>query len=186
MNVGIALNQTVPTVPPQGPPEGQPFPSRAVRRMGGLGSCGRRGGRSRMRGPLDDVAAGVGYTTDANGNLVDANGNIIETAAQIAAANSSGGSGLISQVAAIPGQITTLTTTGLSTLNTVAADVGQGVQTLTNVGTAMLWGGGAILLYMLWKESQTPEGRARFGSQVKNSATGAARVAGSAAKAALL
>ena len=104
--------------------------------------------------------AGGVYSNTVTGALVDINGN---------------------PVAAPAGSENIFT--GASNAISAVESAAAGVATASKY---VAWGLGALVLYMVWKEAQTPEGRGRFATQAKNTATGAAGAIGGAAKAAIL
>ena len=206
-----ALSYTVPNWPPQGPPSPGVALSASAgilneppKRAGSMGSLSKAMRRQRMRmsGAMGDIAQPATVT-----------GNTIQVSSVIASGMYAGyptGTVTLGGGAADVGIYTPYDvngnalqyvdpTTGVAGNNysdtqpglidqassLLSAGLGAGQKAATAAGY-FAWGAGALILYMMYKESQTPEGRSRFGSQVKNTATGAARAAGTVAKAAIL
>ena len=192
MRAARTFTYLVPNWPPQGPPSlgialestDGIAPQRAA--MGSLSGTMRRR-RARMGSvlnvsaliPTGQVYAGypvgtVSLSSDELGNPVpqDVNGNTLSyTNPQTGLTGTSAADtqpGLLDQAGAL-----------LS--GTLAAG-----QSAASAAKYAVWGIAGLGLYMIYKEAQTPEGRRRFGNQVKNTATGAVRAGGAVAKAAIL
>jgi hypothetical protein len=147
----------------------------------------------RLRGRMGDNVIATGtemvgvpmiYTLQSNGDILTPNSNGTFTDPATGLSYDPNGN----QITAAQAGSNVYTAVGNAVAggaNLVSSLENAGTQT-ANAGSVVVWGLAGLVLFMVFKESQTEEGRARFGRQVKNTASGAAHVAGTAAKAALL